>query len=255
MKLTLALALVGASAVLADSTERFEIERRASSTAAKVYTNCKNPKHVALTFDDGPYIYESTVIKDLNAAGIKGTFFSNGNNYDCIYDSGPVASLQAAYTAGHEIASHTWDHPHSKTLSTSAFTTEMTKLSTAMSKILGLVPGIMRPPYGEYSTANLQVLKKLGYVAVTWSDDTLDSDGASVSQSDQIVNKIAKSGKASILLMHETEKTTVQSVLPNAIEAFKAANYTFVTVSECIGVPAYQSETKKFGKRDSSWKC
>jgi len=52
------------------------VEKRAEKRAlAQVYYSCNNPNEVALTFDDGPYIYEQTVVDTLNAAGAKGTFF------------------------------------------------------------------------------------------------------------------------------------------------------------------------------------
>lgn len=44
-------------------------------------TKCKNAKHFALTFDDGPYQYTSALIDLLDKQGVKATFFINGNNY------------------------------------------------------------------------------------------------------------------------------------------------------------------------------
>ena len=42
---------------------------------AAVYTSCKKAKDVALTFDDGPWVYMYDISKTLVAAGAKGTFF------------------------------------------------------------------------------------------------------------------------------------------------------------------------------------
>ncbi len=114
--------------------------------------NRENNK-VALTFDDGPYIYETRTCQSLNVHcrnaerhseisdvlsknGIKGTFFVNGNNCtsyslrsilrssanfidldDCIYDDRQINSLKHAYAAGHLVASHTWAHKDLTTLS------------------------------------------------------------------------------------------------------------------------------------------
>jgi len=41
--------------------------------------NCTAPDVAALTFDDGPYIYESRLVDVLNGLHVKGTFFVNGN--------------------------------------------------------------------------------------------------------------------------------------------------------------------------------
>jgi len=54
----------------------------------------------------------------------------------CIYNQ--RSALQNAYKAGHQIASHTWTHPHVGSLSASALTTEMTKLETALVNIIGM---------------------------------------------------------------------------------------------------------------------
>ena len=42
---------------------------------------CSVPGTVAVTFDDGPYIYTQAILDMLNAAGMKVTFFENGNNW------------------------------------------------------------------------------------------------------------------------------------------------------------------------------
>ncbi|KAJ2915371.1 hypothetical protein MD484_g5034, partial [Candolleomyces efflorescens] len=42
---------------------------------AQVFRSCTVPNTVALTFDDGPYVYGNDLVNMLNAAGVKGTFF------------------------------------------------------------------------------------------------------------------------------------------------------------------------------------
>jgi peptidoglycan/xylan/chitin deacetylase (PgdA/CDA1 family) len=51
------------------------IEKRA---AVAVIEKCTVPGVVALTFDDGPFVYTQSVLDQLNAAGIHATFFQNG---------------------------------------------------------------------------------------------------------------------------------------------------------------------------------
>lgn len=46
--------------------------------AGTVITQCSRPGVMALTFDDGPYIYEQQLVQRLNAAGAKATFFVTG---------------------------------------------------------------------------------------------------------------------------------------------------------------------------------
>lgn len=67
------LAILAASMSMA-----MPLEPRAT---AKVYSKCSKPGTYALTFDDGPYEYTWKLADDLKAAGVKATFFINGNNW------------------------------------------------------------------------------------------------------------------------------------------------------------------------------
>lgn len=60
----------------------------------QVITTCKESGTFALTFDDGPYIYENELSDFLISRGVHGTFFVNGYNYDCIYDQNIVDQLK-----------------------------------------------------------------------------------------------------------------------------------------------------------------
>jgi peptidoglycan/xylan/chitin deacetylase (PgdA/CDA1 family) len=71
-----------------------------------VITSCTAPGTVALTFDDGPYIYTETLLDKLDAAGFRATFFQNGQNWDSIYNYN--STLKRMISDGHQIASHTY---------------------------------------------------------------------------------------------------------------------------------------------------
>jgi len=226
---------------------------RTSSALATVYTTCKTPGEVAITFDDGPYIYESQIIQTLARYKAKATFFINGNNWDCIYSQ--ATSVAAAYAAGHDIGSHTWSHPDLTTLNATAANTEITKLTTAIKKITGAVPALFRPPYGSYNDQVLQIIKQNGMSAILWDFDSGDSTGSTVAQSESTYQTKAQSFPASFLaLNHETEQSTATTLLPNALQLLKNKGYKLVTVSQCLGIKPYQS-TGKASKKDSTWTC
>jgi peptidoglycan/xylan/chitin deacetylase (PgdA/CDA1 family) len=82
------------------------VKKRQSSVPYGVIINgCTVPGTVSLAFDDGPYIYTNQVLDMLDAAGMKGTFFVNGQNYDSIYNY--IPTIQRMYNEGHQVASHT----------------------------------------------------------------------------------------------------------------------------------------------------
>jgi len=222
---------------------------------AKVVTSCTVPKTAALTFDDGPWVYLYDVSKALVAANATGTFFFNGNNYDCIYSADSMKRVKYAYSHGHQIGSHTWSHPHLTTLTWDQIHDEMWKVELALTRIIGVVPAFMRPPYGEYNDLVRQASFIRGQALAIWDFDSLDSDGATWQESEANYDTlISQKPKTIVALNHETEETTVHKVLPYAISKLQAAGYKLVSLSECTGMPAYQSVGTP-GTPDSSWTC
>ncbi|CAE6469923.1 unnamed protein product [Rhizoctonia solani] len=240
---------IGVSAVPLDTPEH------ATRALAAVITNCTQAKTVALTFDDGPYVNTKKLVDLLDRNGAKGTWFVNGDNYGCIYDSNNAASVKYVYDQGHQVASHTWAHAHLNTLSGSALKNEFTKVNTAIKKITGAQPAFMRPPYGEYDDEVRKVAGSLGQKVVIWDFDSGDSTGASATQSKNAYkNLVSKNPKNVLTLNHETYATTVNDVIPYAIQQFKAKGYKMVTVAQCLGQSPYKS-TGDPSPRDSTWKC
>jgi peptidoglycan/xylan/chitin deacetylase (PgdA/CDA1 family) len=71
-----------------------------------IIQSCTVPGTVALTFDDGPYIYTGQVLDELAANGVKATFMLNGQNLGNIYDN--AALVQRMIAEGHQVGSHTY---------------------------------------------------------------------------------------------------------------------------------------------------
>ncbi|KAF7332124.1 Carbohydrate esterase family 4 protein [Mycena kentingensis (nom. inval.)] len=228
--LPLALSLVGAA--IAASTPK----------APKAITSCVVPGTVALTFDDGPYKWQDDISKMLLDKGAKGTFFVNGDNYECIYSKAVSERLQRTFSAGHQICSHTWSHPDLTDLTEDEITDEFTKISDALKTILGVSTAYMRPPYGSYNLRVRQVAERLGQSVITWDFERVPlpySIGANVSQSLQYYDAAIAARNISIALQHETEKTTVFQLLPLVIDKLIDAGYKLVTLAECLDQPMY----------------
>ena len=95
--------LISALAATAAASPIASIEPR---QAGQVYYGCTAANTVALTFDDGPFTYTSQALDQLDAAGMKATFFLNGQNWGNINDYGSV--VQRMNNGGHQIGSHTY---------------------------------------------------------------------------------------------------------------------------------------------------
>jgi len=212
---------------------------------------------IALTFDDGPYIYEASLLEQFNAVGGKITLFVNGNNWDCIYNH--VDTLQEAFTGGHQIGHHTWSHPDITTLTDAEFILELTQLETAFSNILGAIPTYFRPPYGSYNQDSLNVLTSRNYrYCAIWDIDSGDSLGLTVAESlVQLQEGFASGADYHVVLDHETYGPTVSEIVPWLINYVQSQNLQMVTLAECLGDPysPYRPTTGQLGTPNASWTC
>ncbi|KAL7420479.1 hypothetical protein Q5752_004429 [Cryptotrichosporon argae] len=227
------------------------------STNPPTISNCNDEGQIALTFDDGPYLYEDQINEYFNATGSKVTFFMNGNNYDCIYNH--VDTIRALHASGHTIGSHTWSHADLTTLDEDGIVAELEQLETAFIRILGLRPIYFRPPYGNVNDLMYQVLAQRGYKKVfLWSDDTEDADGATVAYSENVYDQIIKSYPSTHLVLdHSPIETTIDQVIPYAVPQLLGEGYQIVAVDTCLGSDGewpyvYVQEP---GTPDSTWTC
>lgn len=72
-----------------------------------IINSCTVPGTVALTFDDGPYIYTSQVLDTLKNNNVHATFFVNGDNWSNILSVNDEALVHRMIAEGHQIGSHT----------------------------------------------------------------------------------------------------------------------------------------------------
>ncbi|KAI0160132.1 carbohydrate esterase family 4 protein [Xylariaceae sp. FL1272] len=202
-------------------------------TAGTVITKCSTPNTLALAYDDGPYTYTSSIVDTLDAAGVKGTFFFTGTLYGCIYNQ--AAAVKKAYDNGHQVASHTWTHPHMGTMSAAAIQSEMEKVEQAFVNIFGKKPGYMRPPYLETGGSFLSVMSSMNYTVITDDIDTGDWNNNSPAQSEALFTAAGASGNGHIPLMHETYSSTATTLTNWLINWAKTNGLSIVTVAECLG--------------------
>jgi len=224
-----------------------------SAPLAQVITKCSVANTAAITFDDGPYEYIYDISKTLIAAGAKGSFFWNGNNYGCIYTAENIKRVKYAYSKGHMVASHTWAHKNLSTLNSDEINSEMGRVEEALERIVGVKPAFIRPPYGSYNDLVRQVAKARGQKLVMWDFDSGDSTGYNASQSNGAYDQLAKKHPSTILALgHETYEQTAHVVLPHAIKVLKAKGYKLVTLADCLGMKPYQSTTTP---QNGTWTC
>ncbi|KAL0931506.1 polysaccharide deacetylase [Colletotrichum truncatum] len=214
-----------------------------------IITTCANPGSIALTFDDGPYIYTSQLLDILEAQNVKATFFVAGNNKGKKRMDDPAtpwpAIMRRMHSLGHHIASHTWTHRNLNLVNNTILRTEMIYNEMAFRNLFGWVPTYMRPPYLECHAASgcLGLMKTLGYHVINVNIDTKDYmyDTPALIQTakDRFSSGISTNAAANsyIELSHDVHYQTVVNLTQFMIDTAKARGYRLVTVGECLNDP------------------
>ena len=191
-------------------------------------------KAIALTFDDGPGEYTSTLIEGLNERGAKATFFMVGS---CVEQYPEV--LPQMVNGGHQLGNHTYNHTDITTVTHQEMSDQIAKTDTAVYQACGQLPTAFRPPYGSY---NAETNKAINKTITMWSVDTVDWNlKSSNAVKDAIVSQ-CKDGD--IILMHDIYKNTVDGALA-AIDELQNKGFVFVTVDELLGRYGYDIEKGK----------
>jgi len=141
-----------------------------------IYT-CQKPGTVAITYDDGPYIYTDRVLDQFASYGFKATFFVTGINIGkgAIDTTAQWSNVIKRMVAeGHQVASHTWSHQDLSAITDAQRYDQMVKNEMAIRNIIGKYPTYMRPPYSSCNEACQTVMKNLGYVVSYFDLDTDD---------------------------------------------------------------------------------
>ncbi|KAF9174478.1 hypothetical protein BGX20_011133 [Mortierella sp. AD010] len=211
---------------------------------------CTKPGVVALTFDDGPGIYNDQLLALLAKKNVKATFFMLGS---MVAESpAQAASLKKILAAGHQLASHTYTHGNLDNMTEAQQKKEISMTSDIMFQHSGIRPAYMRAPEGRCAAACTKVMTELGLVISHWNVDTNDwrfkalspeeATEKSLVEINQVIVKDSNPATDSfILLEHEIHKFSVDLLAERVIDTITAKGYKFVTMEECVGKPAYLS--------------
>jgi len=200
------------------------------------YTPPKNAKIVYLTFDDGPTKYTPEILDILEKYDILATFFVVGNR-----DHTHVMS--DIVERGHSIGLHSYNHDFGQIYgSVDAFIKDLEKIDEIVYDQTGVRSDIMRFPGGSSVKKGAaktimprlkEEVAKRGYQFFDWNCDSRDKMG--VKEASVALTKIKSASKDAgdviIVLMHDTEKITVQ-YLPGVIEHFKRLGYDFLPLTK-----------------------
>ncbi|KAL2914901.1 chitin deacetylase [Polyrhizophydium stewartii] len=203
------------------------------ATADDDVKHCLNPMHFAQTFDDGPSDPTPALLDELKKRNVKVTFFVVGSR---VLERPDV--LRRAFAEGHQIALHTWSHPHLPSVPSEQLVAEMLFTARIVKETIGVTPKFMRPPYGETDARVRSVMKRLGLVSVIWSFDSEDSAGSTTVVRDMTAFAARTPKDGPVTLEHDLFATQARQG-PGATDGILAAGYKIVRLDECTGMQAY----------------
>lgn len=206
----------------------------------------KNPRQLALTFDDGPDpVYTPRILDILKREHVPATFFVVG-----LHGEENPALLRRIVQEGHEIGSHTFTHPDLSLVSHRQFRLELNATQRLIEGETGVRTVLFRPPFAEDvepetpdQAGIVEGASRLGYYISGMGIDPNDwrRPGAAHIVNQAVAQILAGDGQ--VILLHDGGGNRDQTIaaLPQMIRELKAKGYTFTTVSEVAGISRAQA--------------
>lgn len=203
------------------------VETSVSSKELPIYSVETADKKIAVTFDSAWNDDDiDKIIQVLQEQNCPSTFFVTGDWAERFPES-----LTKLYNAGHEIASHSYNHTLYSTLSKDAIIADMDKCDLVIESVIGIKPSLCRAPSGDYTNNSIMAAKETGRFCIQWDVDSLDwKELTEEEMKNRIFDRVQN---GSILLFHNGTPQTADA-LPGILSALKAEGYEFVKVGDLI---------------------
>ncbi|KAK9760867.1 hypothetical protein K7432_014690 [Basidiobolus ranarum] len=229
-----------------DKEETLVSSVTAQDTGEGSIFKCDQPGAFALIFDDGPDLYTTSLLKILQENQIKSTFFFIGKQ---VTESTFSKHLKQILDKGHQIGSHTYFYPSLNKISPEMIKEEMLKTEKAIETASGVVPVMMRPPYGdcnEGAEISGYPMEKNDSQEWTFMEQSSKYDTLKANILNAVTNGNPKVDNF-VSLQHEILSFSVEGT-PEIIDGIKAKGYHFVTVnvSQCTRTEQILSPTAPF---------
>jgi peptidoglycan/xylan/chitin deacetylase (PgdA/CDA1 family) len=199
---------------------------------------------VAITFDDGPNVHATpAIMKILDDAGVKGTFFIVGK----ALDSQPQI-VRDLYADGHLVGNHSYHHDDWRWLDPRY--PELARTQDAFARRVGTCPVWFRPPHGQKTPMMARVVHEHGMQIALW--DVSVGDWAT-NDPNVVADKVLERVRGgSIIDLHDgfdgkpwVDRSVVVKALPKILDGLREKHLRPVRLDQLVGGPAYQPCTKQ----------
>jgi peptidoglycan-N-acetylglucosamine deacetylase len=196
-----------AAAILAASATAGTLVYAALSPQSQLFGKTvvagRNPKQIALTYDDGPNdIATERLLAVLGRHDVHATFFLIGR---FVRQRPQIARAIAA--AGHLVGNHTMTHPWLAWQSDNCIREELTGCNAALEDALGQPVRYFRAPHGARRPYVLRTARELGLTPVQWNVMTGDWNPVSAETiADRAIRGVTRNRqrhRASNILLHD----------------------------------------------------
>ncbi|HWZ52139.1 MAG TPA: polysaccharide deacetylase family protein [Granulicella sp.] len=125
----------------------------------------RDPREIALTYDDGPNTAATPQLLEVLARhNVRATFFLIGD----FVRQQPALTREIA-AAGHVIGNHTMTHPWLAWQSAARVRRELTDCNRALEDVIGAPVKLFRPPHGARRPVVFCAARELGLKVVQWN--------------------------------------------------------------------------------------
>ncbi|KAK1676727.1 hypothetical protein BDP55DRAFT_549903 [Colletotrichum godetiae] len=206
---------------------------------------CVNQGDVAITYDDGPYIYTAAMLDAFKSHGAVATWFITGNNIGKGMINVNYRDVITRMIAdGHQVASHTWSHENLDQMTLAQRKNQMVYNEIAFMDILGFFPTYMRPPYSICGAECQGQMADLGYHITYFDLDTqgylhtpADQIGFSVNLWDQAMLARTPCNGSYLHIEHDIHQYIATTLTNHILDSVVANGWNAVTVGTCLGDP------------------
>ena len=199
----------------------------ASQKVLPIYSVEREDKVISVTFDASWGGDKTMAILDLlDQYNAKATFFLVG-----IWVDKYPELVQEIAKRGHEIGNHSDSHAHFTQISDAQIRQELKDCSDKIEALTGTRPTLFRPPYGDYNSKVITVVRDAGYEAVQWSIDSLDWKNRGVN--DLVKRATNNVQKGDIILFHNDSQYIVEA-LPAILQHYQAQGFTMIPAKDIL---------------------
>lgn len=195
---------------------------------------------IHFTFDDGPDAKTTPQLLDeLDAAGVKATFFFSASRFRDHSQRNAHARELALLVRqrGHGIGSHSVDHKRMRNMTPAQLHEQLDASDRLFTEIFGARTYLFRPPWGSHSAELDRMLSERADTMVLWN---IGSDDWVIDNAQKLTTTFLRAlpylertrgWGGGIVLMHDTHPWTVEA-FPQIVAGLRARNCELLGTSE-----------------------